>query len=58
VRTLYTLLLRLLLPFVLVRLWLRGRREPGYREGVSERFGVYRGEKPEKLVWIHAVSVG
>ncbi|HXU43524.1 MAG TPA: 3-deoxy-D-manno-octulosonic acid transferase [Burkholderiales bacterium] len=57
-RTLYTLLLRLLLPFVLVRLWLRGRREPGYREGVSERFGVYRGEKPEKLVWVHAVSVG
>jgi len=58
VRTLYTLVLRLLLPFVLVRLWLRGRREPGYREGVRERFGVYRGEKPEKLVWVHAVSVG
>jgi 3-deoxy-D-manno-octulosonic-acid transferase len=58
VRTLYTVVLRLLLPFVLVRLWLRGRREPGYREGVSERFGVYRGEKPDKLVWVHAVSVG
>jgi 3-deoxy-D-manno-octulosonic-acid transferase len=58
VRTLYTVVLRLLLPFVLVRLWLRGRREPGYREGVGERFGVYRGEKPEKLIWVHAVSVG
>jgi 3-deoxy-D-manno-octulosonic-acid transferase len=58
VRTLYTAALRLLLPFVLARLWLRGRREPGYREGISERFGVYRGEKPEKLVWVHAVSVG
>jgi 3-deoxy-D-manno-octulosonic-acid transferase len=58
VRTLYTVVLRLLLPFVLARLWLRGRREPGYREGVSERFGVYRGEKPDKLVWVHAVSVG
>jgi len=58
VRTLYTVVLRLLLPFVLVRLWLRGRREPGYREGVGERFGVYRGEKPDKLVWVHAVSVG
>ena len=57
-RTLYTVVLRLLLPFVLVRLWLRGRREPGYREGVGERFGVYRGEKPDKLVWVHAVSVG
>ena len=57
-RTLYTILLRLALPFILVRLWLRGRREPGYRHAVSERFGVYRGEKPEKLVWVHAVSVG
>ena len=57
-RTLYTVVLRLLLPFVLARLWLRGRREPGYREGVRERFGVYRGEKPDKLVWVHAVSVG
>ena len=28
-----------------LRLWLRGRREPGYREGVGERFGVYRGEQ-------------
>ena len=57
-RTLYTVLLRLLLPLVLARLWLRGRREPGYREGVGERFGVYRGEKPDKLIWVHAVSVG
>jgi len=58
VRTLYTILLRLVLPFILVRLWLRGRKEPGYRESVGERFGVYRGEKPENLIWVHAVSVG
>jgi 3-deoxy-D-manno-octulosonic-acid transferase len=57
-RALYTVLLRLLLPFILARLWLRGRREPGYRQAVSERFGVYRGEKPQRLVWVHAVSVG
>ena len=57
-RTLYTVLLRLALPLILARLWLRGRREPGYRQAVSERFGVHRGEKPAKLVWVHAVSVG
>ena len=57
-RTLYTVLLRLALPLILARLWLRGRREPGYRDSVGERFGVYRCEKPEKLVWVHAVSVG
>ena len=57
-RTLYTLLLRLALPFILARLWLRGRREPGYRRAIGERFGRYQGEKPDKLVWVHAVSVG
>jgi 3-deoxy-D-manno-octulosonic-acid transferase len=57
-RALYTLLLRLALPLVLVRLWWRGRREPGYRDAVAERFGAYSVEKRTKLLWIHAVSVG
>src|SRR5262245_8813992 len=57
-RTLYTVVLRLALPFVLLRLWWRGRREPGYREGIPERFGLYSGEKPARLLWVHAVSVG
>jgi len=57
-RALYTLLLRLALPFLLARLWWRGRREPGYRAGITERLGIYALQAPEKLVWIHAVSVG
>ncbi len=57
-RRLYTIALRLALPLILVRLWWRGRREPGYREHVQERFGVYSVEKPEKAAWVHAVSVG
>ena len=57
-RTLYTLLLRLVLPLVLARLWWRGRAEPLYREAVGERLGHYDGDRPEKLIWIHAVSVG
>jgi len=58
VRSLYTILLRLALPFLVLRLWWRGRREPGYRESIPERFGIYRSDRPERLVWIHAVSVG
>jgi 3-deoxy-D-manno-octulosonic-acid transferase len=58
VRTLYTTLLRLALPLVLARLWWRGRREPGYREAVGERFGFYPSAAKAKLIWIHAVSVG
>jgi len=58
VRFLYTLGLRLALPLILLRLWWRGRREPGYRGGVTERLGLYSLQAPEKLLWIHAVSVG
>ncbi len=57
-RTLYTALLRIALPAILLRLWWRGRREPRYRERIGERFGRYAGPAPGSLVWIHAVSVG
>jgi 3-deoxy-D-manno-octulosonic-acid transferase len=57
-RTLYTVALRLALPLILLRLWWRGRREPGYREHVQERFGMYAGERPQRALWVHAVSVG
>lgn len=55
----YTTLLRLSMPLVLARLWWRGRKEPQYRTGVSERFGYYM-QAPEAgpCIWIHAVSVG
>jgi 3-deoxy-D-manno-octulosonic-acid transferase len=58
VRRLYTLALRVALPLILLRLWWRGRREPGYRRDIQERFGVYGGERPDKVLWVHAVSVG
>jgi len=57
-RALYTLFLRLVLPFFLLRLWWRGRREPGYRDSVAERFGAYETDVKPKMVWVHAVSVG
>ena len=57
-RHLYTIVLRLALPLILLRLWWRGRREPGYRENVPERFGLYPGERPARAFWVHAVSVG
>jgi 3-deoxy-D-manno-octulosonic-acid transferase len=58
VKHLYTIALRLALPLILLRLWWRSRREPGYLEGIEERFGFYSGSRPEKVVWVHAVSVG
>jgi 3-deoxy-D-manno-octulosonic-acid transferase len=58
VRLAYNLFWHLVLPLLPLRLWWRGRKEPGYREGVGERFGRY-GTRPDKpVIWIHAVSLG
>ena len=58
-RALYTLALSATAPFVLLRLWWRGRRESGYRRRIGERFGRYREAPPERpVLWLHAVSVG
>jgi len=55
---LYQLVLILAWPLVRVRLWWRGRREPGYRERVAERFGRVPAAVPTGAVWVHAVSAG
>ncbi len=61
VRRLYSLLWWLVLPLLPLRLWWRGRREPGYRAFCGERFGWY-GESQhglgDSVLWIHAVSLG
>ena len=57
-RGLYSLLLRLLQPAYVLRLWLRGRAEPLYRERLFERFGFYPEAPSAGWVWLHAVSLG
>lgn len=54
----YTVLIYLLLPYVLLRLWWRGRREPRYRQHRGERFGRYAADATKGCIWVHAVSVG
>jgi 3-deoxy-D-manno-octulosonic-acid transferase len=57
-RHLYSLLLWLLLPLVLMRLFWRSRRAPAYRERWQERLGYFDLSSRPAEVWIHAVSVG
>lgn len=54
----YSLVWWLALPLVLLRLWWRGRREPGYRRHLAERLGWYAPAPAAPLIWVHAVSVG
>ena len=55
---LYTLLLHLLLPFVVLRLYWRSLRASDYRRRLAERFGFFRGRPAPGGIWVHAVSVG
>jgi 3-deoxy-D-manno-octulosonic-acid transferase len=57
-RFFYTALLTSLVPLMLGRLWWRGRREPGYRAHIRERFGEFSQAQLQGALWIHAVSVG
>ncbi len=56
-RLIYTGLLYLLLPLALLRLYWRGRHDPGHRQRWRERFGDFP-PLPAGSLWIHAVSVG
>lgn len=54
---LYSTLFRLLLPLFALRLLVRSRRAPAYRQRMLERLGFSKPVDGEPL-WIHAVSVG
>ncbi|MBR8046356.1 lipid IV(A) 3-deoxy-D-manno-octulosonic acid transferase [Burkholderia multivorans] len=60
-RTIYRALWWLVAPLAVVRLYVRSRKEHGYREHIGERFGYGAGRAPDDrapLIWVHAVSVG
>jgi 3-deoxy-D-manno-octulosonic-acid transferase len=57
-RLLYTLLLYLAAPLVLLRLLWKSRLLPEYRGRVGERFGLVPRAPGGVAVWVHAVSVG
>jgi len=60
-RAIYRAAWWLVAPLAVLRLFIRSRRERGYREHVGERFGYSAGRLPEDdtpLIWVHAVSVG
>ncbi|WP_419715097.1 lipid IV(A) 3-deoxy-D-manno-octulosonic acid transferase [Caldimonas thermodepolymerans] len=54
----YSLLLSLLTPAYLLKLWWRGREEPPYRHAIAERLGRYPQPPSQGWVWVHAVSLG
>ena len=57
-RWLYSLLFTFSIPALLLRLWWKGRKNPGYRERWIERFGFFKPPAQSGGLWIHAVSLG
>ncbi|MFZ2989411.1 3-deoxy-D-manno-octulosonic acid transferase, partial [Ideonella sp.] len=60
-RLAYSCVLRLGTPVYLLRLWWRGRIEPGYRQHIAQRFGLGLDALPALspgMIWLHAVSLG
>ena len=57
-RLIYSLILYLITPLIWLRLLWRARKQPEYLQHLGERYGFYRQPVPEKLIWVHAVSVG
>ncbi|WP_175901904.1 lipid IV(A) 3-deoxy-D-manno-octulosonic acid transferase [Burkholderia seminalis] len=60
-RAIYRALWWLVAPAAVIRLYVRSRKERGYREHVGERFGHVAGRSRDDrapLIWVHAVSVG
>ena len=58
-RFLYSIVLYLSVPLVLLKLLLRGSTHRAYLERIPERFGRTPGLKSRQpVIWVHAVSVG
>lgn len=57
-RIIYSFILYLLTPLVLIRLVWRGLRAPAYWKRWGERFGFVPALDDRPRIWVHAVSVG
>jgi 3-deoxy-D-manno-octulosonic-acid transferase len=57
-RWIYSFFLYLLSPYLLFRLWWKGKNLPAYRDRITERFCWDKQEIKHVDVWVHAVSLG
>ena len=57
-RLFYTIATVALIPWAILHLLWRARRQPEYLRHWRERFGFFAVAAETPLIWIHAVSVG
>lgn len=57
-RHIYSGIFYLILPFILMRFWLRSLRASAYRQRIPERLALFDAPPKTGGIWIHAVSLG
>ena len=57
IRFFYSFLFSLSLPFIIIKKLIRSRKNKGYRQRMTERFG-FVSFRLKKSIWIHSVSMG
>ena len=58
-RSLYTCIYYLFIPYLFIRLWYKSIAMPDYRNRIGERFGLIKvGAMTHIDIWIHTVSLG
>lgn len=57
-RLIYTCIFYLILPFLFIRLYLRGFKNPDFRKRWDERLAIYHQSHEKNVIFFHAVSVG
>ncbi len=57
-RRFYSFLMYLLTPYLLLRLWWKGKSLPAYRNRIAERFSLDKRPTEKVDIWVHAVSLG
>ncbi|NNM58470.1 MAG: 3-deoxy-D-manno-octulosonic acid transferase [Legionellales bacterium] len=57
-RILYSLFFMLMVPFIVIRLYYKSRKNSAYRKRWLERFGYFTPPKTKGGIWVHVVSVG
>ena len=55
---LYNVFFQIFIPFIILRLYWKSRRNSAYRQRWSERFAYYKNISYKHSIWIHAVSLG
>ena len=61
-RLVYELIVIVMMPLIIARLFIRGHKIPSYRKRIRERFGFFKFpdhfDADRTTIWLHAVSVG